>query len=119
MKNLINRTIGGGPEVVVGQNLPTAYITEDLDLTRKGCANMIKHIKNCQKFGVSVIVGINKFTTDSDKEISIVKEEAEKAGADAAVMCDHWAKGGEGAVDVAQAVVKACEKNRAEVLYHS
>jgi formyltetrahydrofolate synthetase len=104
---------GGGPDVVVGQPLPAAYIHESLDLTAKGCANLQVHIRNCKKFGVNVIVAINRFTTDTDAEVEEVRRLAKEAGADDAVLCEHWAKGGAGAVELGKAVIAACEKNRA------
>ena len=103
---------GGGPDVVVGQPLPKAYIEESVELTEKGCANMQVHIRNCKKFGVNVIVAVNKFTTDSPAEVEAVRRKALEAGADDAVLCEHWAKGGAGAVDLGKAVISACEKNR-------
>lgn len=105
---------GGGPNVVAGQPLPKAYIEESLKLTEDGCANMQVHIRNCKKFGVNVIVAINKFTTDTDAEIEVVRRLALAAGAHDAVLCDHWAKGGLGAVDLGNAVISACEANRKE-----
>lgn len=63
---------------------------------------------------MNVIVAVNKFSTDSDAEIELVKKKALEAGADSAILCDHWAKGGAGAADLAAAVAAACEKNRKE-----
>ena len=67
---------GGGPHVVAGIPLPKSYITEELKLTEDGCENMQVHIRNCLKFGVNVLVAINKFTTDTQNEIEIVKKKA-------------------------------------------
>ncbi|KAI9027868.1 formate--tetrahydrofolate ligase-domain-containing protein [Hyaloraphidium curvatum] len=100
---------GGGPEVVAGKPIPEEYQKEGLELVEKGCANMVRHIQNANKFGVPVVVAINRFTADTDKELEIVKNEAVKAGAQAAVVCEHWGKGGAGAADLAKAVVDACE----------
>nr|BAK01642.1 predicted protein [Hordeum vulgare subsp. vulgare] len=105
---------GGGPEVQAGIPLPKAYIEEHLPLVEAGCANLQQHIRNCKKFGVNVIVAVNKFTTDTDAEIELVKKKAIEAGADSAILCEHWAKGGAGAADLAAAVAAACEKNRKE-----
>ncbi|KAJ3095528.1 tetrahydrofolate synthase [Phlyctochytrium planicorne] len=98
---------GGGPEVVAGKPIPEAYSTENLELLEKGCANMAKHISNARRFGVPVVVAINTFSADTPAEIELVRKRAIEAGASNAVPCFHWAKGGEGAVDLAHAVVKA------------
>jgi methylenetetrahydrofolate dehydrogenase (NADP+)/methenyltetrahydrofolate cyclohydrolase/formyltetrahydrofolate synthetase len=103
---------GGGPEVVAGKPIPEAYQTENLELVEKGCANMCKHISNARKFGVPVVVAINRFTTDTDAELEVIRKKAIEAGAEDAVPCEHWGKGGLGAVDLANAVVKATEKEQ-------
>jgi len=71
----------------------------------------VKHIENAKKFGVNVVVAINKFKTDTDAEIEIVKKKSLDAGAYDAVMSNHWAEGGAGAANLATAVQKACEAN--------
>jgi len=101
---------GGGPKVVAGTPLPKEYKEPHPDLVEKGTCNLQRHIQNCKKFGVNVVVAINKFLTDSDEEIEIIKKYAQEAGAEEAVLAQHWAKGGEGAVDLAKAVVAACQK---------
>jgi formyltetrahydrofolate synthetase len=101
---------GGGPKVVAGQPLNTIYTEENLALLEKGCGNLIAHIKNAKSFGVPLVVAINKFKTDTDAEIALVKKWAIAAGAEDAVMSDHWALGGVGAIELANAVIKACEK---------
>jgi formyltetrahydrofolate synthetase len=101
---------GGGPKVVSGQPLAAAYTEENLPLLEKGCCNMIAHIKNAVKFGVPVVVAVNRFKFDTDAEIALIRKIALEAGAEDAVMSNHWAKGGDGAVELAKAVVKACEK---------
>jgi len=101
---------GGGPKVVAGKPLDLAYTSENLDLLRAGLGNMLHHIKVAKKFGVPVVVAVNKFVADSDAELELVRKAAiEEGGAVDAVVCDHWEKGGEGAVDLANAVIKACE----------
>ena len=75
---------------------------------------MQHHIRNVLKFGVKPVVAVNRFSTDTDAEIAIVVKAAEAAGAFAAVEANHWAKGGEGAVDLARAVERACAASRAE-----
>ncbi|MBC7249646.1 MAG: formate--tetrahydrofolate ligase [Anaerolineae bacterium] len=101
---------GGGPKVVAGIPLDKAYTEENLELVEKGVANLEANIKIALKFGIPVVVAINKFNTDTEKEIQIVKEAALAAGAEAACVSEHWAKGEEGAVELAEAVVAACEK---------
>lgn len=108
---------GGGPAVTPGTPLPEAYIREDLDLVRAGCANMVKHIENAQSFGIPVVVALNRFTTDSEAEIALVCETAKQAGARNAVICSHWAQGGLGAKELAEAVVDACENGESNFHY--
>ncbi|KAJ2996776.1 tetrahydrofolate synthase [Globomyces sp. JEL0801] len=103
---------GGGPEVVAGRPLSEVYFQENVDLALNGTANLVKHIQNAKKFGVPVVVAINRFSTDTDAEIQAVCEAAIKAGASAAVPAEHWAKAGAGAVDLANAVVKACGEQK-------
>ncbi|KAJ3083515.1 tetrahydrofolate synthase, partial [Quaeritorhiza haematococci] len=98
---------GGGPEVVAGKPIPEAYQNENLGLVEKGCENLARHVQNAKKFGLPVVVAVNRFSTDTDAEIEIVRKKSLEAGAFDAVACDHWAKGGEGALDLATAVVKA------------
>jgi len=105
---------GGGPPVSAGKPLSAEYREENLDLVRAGTANLVRHIQNAKKFGVNVVVAVNKFKTDTDAEIEVVKEAAIDAGAFGAVMSNHWAEGGKGAADLAKAVVKACKHNKEE-----
>ncbi|GAA5931159.1 hypothetical protein JCM3775_004949 [Rhodotorula graminis] len=109
---------GGGPEVTPGKPLPEVYLTENLDILREGCSNLKRHIENAKKVGINVIVAVNRFTADTDAEIQLVQDEALKAGADAAVPCNHWAEGGLGALELGEAVIKACqEPNPFKFLY--
>ena len=101
---------GGGPRVVPGRKLDRAYTEENLELLKAGCCNLERHIKNARKFGVNVVVAVNKFTTDTEAEIETVKEAAVAAGADGAYLSDVWANGGDGGAELAEAVVEACEK---------
>ncbi|CAK9868542.1 unnamed protein product [Sphagnum jensenii] len=101
---------GGGPEVVAGRPLDHAYKTENLELLRKGCVNMAKHIENTKLYGVNVVVAVNAFATDTAEELAAVKEAAIAAGAFDAVVCTHFAHGGAGAADLGIAVQKACEQ---------
>jgi formyltetrahydrofolate synthetase len=102
---------GGGPSVTAGQPLAKEYKEENVELVVKGCVNLQKHIENAKKFGVNVVVAVNKFQTDTTAEIEAVKKAAMEAGAYDAVLSNHWAEGGAGAADLAAAVVKACEAN--------
>lgn len=103
---------GGGPAVVAGKPLPEVYKSEAVDLVDAGCCNLVHHIKNAQKFGVRVVVAVNKFATDTEAELNTVISRALEAGASAAVVADHWAQGGAGAVDLARAVQQACQQSR-------
>ena len=103
---------GGGPEISPGSALPEVYRTENVDILRKGCVNMKKHVSNAREYGVPVVVAINKFETDTDAEITVVKEEALAAGAIDAVPANHWAEGGKGAVDLAKSVIAASAKEK-------
>ncbi|NMC52862.1 MAG: formate--tetrahydrofolate ligase [Chloroflexi bacterium] len=102
---------GGGPAVVAGKPLDKEYTEENLDLLRAGIENMLHHIKTARKFGIPVVVAVNQFFTDTEAELELVRKAAvEEGGAEAAVVCKHWELGGEGAVDLAKAVVEAAEK---------
>jgi formyltetrahydrofolate synthetase len=102
---------GGGPPVSAGKPLSKEYVEENVDLVVKGASNLLKHIHNAKLFGVNVVVAVNKFKTDTEAEIEAVKKAAIDAGAFDAVLSDHWAKGGAGAADLGEAVVRACEAN--------
>jgi methylenetetrahydrofolate dehydrogenase (NADP+)/methenyltetrahydrofolate cyclohydrolase/formyltetrahydrofolate synthetase/formate--tetrahydrofolate ligase len=101
---------GGGPRVIPGKDLDPAYKQENLGMLEGGIANLQAHIRNAKRFGVPVVVAVNKFSTDTAAEIELIKKFAIEAGAETAVMSDHWANGGDGAVELAEAVVAACEK---------
>jgi methylenetetrahydrofolate dehydrogenase (NADP+)/methenyltetrahydrofolate cyclohydrolase/formyltetrahydrofolate synthetase/formate--tetrahydrofolate ligase len=101
---------GGGPRVVPGRPLDEAYTTENLGLLEAGLSNLAAHIENAKKFGVTVVVAANTFHTDTPAEIEMVKKAAVEAGALAAVTSDHWAHGGQGAMELAEAVVAACDE---------
>jgi formyltetrahydrofolate synthetase len=101
---------GGGPKVVAGKPLAHEYTEENLDLLRKGLPNMVQHIENALKFGVNVVVAVNSFATDTPAEVELVRQAALEAGAMDAVVSNHWMYGGKGAIALAEAVVKACEK---------
>jgi len=101
---------GGGPRVVAGRPLDKAYTEENLELLEKGIGNLSAHIENVKKFGIPAVVAVNRFPTDTDAEVELVKKMAVEAGAEQAVMSDHWAEGGDGAMELAEAVAAACEK---------
>jgi formyltetrahydrofolate synthetase len=101
---------GGGPKVVAGAPLAPEYTEENLDLLEKGCSNLRVHIKNARRFGVPVVVAVNRFHHDTDAEVDLVRRIAKEAGAEDAVMSNHWADGGAGSVDLGKAVVAACEQ---------
>ncbi|MGD2155784.1 MAG: formate--tetrahydrofolate ligase [Anaerolineales bacterium] len=101
---------GGGPVVRAGTPLDPAYTEENLDLLRAGLGNLEVHIKNALGFGIPVVVAVNSFATDTQAEVELVRQAAIEAGAEDAVVSRHWMEGGKGAVDLAKAVVEACEK---------
>ena len=102
---------GGGPKVVAGAPLAPEYVEENLELLEKGSENMLAHISIAQKFGVPVVVAINRFPTDTDAEVALVRKIAmSHPGVVDAVASEHFTKGGAGAVALAEAVVKACEQ---------
>jgi len=108
---------GGGPKVVAGLALDPAYTKEDLKLLEAGVPNMVHHINTIRKAGINPVVCINCFHTDTKAEIAMVRKYAEEAGARCAVS-EHWAKGGEGAIELAEAVKEACaEKPKFKFLY--
>ena len=100
---------GGGPKVVAGLPLPADYTKENLALLEKGVSNMVHLIGVIRKSGINPVVCINSFHTDTKAEIALVRKHAEAAGARCAVS-EHWAKGGEGALEFADAVIEACEQ---------
>lgn len=109
---------GGGPKVVAGKPLAHEYTAENLELLEKGCANLTRMIANVRSFGIPVVVAINRFKDDTDNEVALVRRLAIEAGASDAVVSNHWAQGGAGAVDLGKAVIAACERSsKFEFLY--
>ena len=102
---------GGGPAVKPGAPLSEEYTKENLELVEKGCDNLLAHIDIVKKSGVRPVVCLNSFVTDTKAEIELVRRIAEEAGALAA-LSEHWLKGGEGAIELAEAAVQACEEKR-------
>ena len=108
---------GGGPRVVAGLPLDPSYTKENLPLLEKGVANLVHHIGIVKQAGINPVVCINSFHTDTQEEISLLRQAAEKAGARCAVSA-HWAQGGDGALELADAVIDACnEKVAFKFLY--
>lgn len=101
---------GGGPAISPGAALPQVYKEENIEVLRKGCVNLKKHIENARQYGVPVVVAINKFVTDTDAEVAVIREEAIAAGAEDAILSNHWAEGGKGAVALAEGVISASQK---------
>jgi formate--tetrahydrofolate ligase len=100
---------GGAPVPVPGKPMPEEYNSENVEWVAKGCENLIHHIKNVRKAGISPVVCINAFYTDTDAEIAKVRELAEAAGAKVA-LSRHWEQGGDGAIEFAKVVIEACEE---------
>jgi len=101
---------GGGPKVTAGAPLAPEYTNENLELVEKGAANMLAHIHIARKFGIPVVVAINRFPTDADSELELIRKIAKADdGVVDAVVCDHYSKGGAGAVELGKAVIKAAE----------
>ncbi len=108
---------GGAPIPVPGRPMPDEYSGENVGWVEKGCENLVHHIKNVKKAGINPVVCINAFYTDTDNEIKAVRRLAEAAGARVA-LSRHWEKGGDGALEFADAVVDACnEPNDFKFLY--
>ncbi len=104
------KTHGGGPKIIAGAALDPVYSEENLELLEKGCCNLIAHINNVKKFGIPVVVAINRFKFDTDAEVELVRKISMEAGAEDAVVSNHWAEGGKGAVKLAEAVIKVCNQ---------
>ncbi len=100
---------GGGPAVKPGAKLDKAYTEENVALVEKGCSNLIAHIETVLKTGVRPVVCINSFYTDTPNEVACIRKIAEENGARVAVS-EHWLKGGEGAEELANVVMEACEE---------
>jgi formyltetrahydrofolate synthetase len=108
---------GGAPIPVPGRPIPEEYKGENVGWVEKGCENLIHHLKTIKKAGINPVVCINAFFTDTDNEIKAVRRLSEAAGARVA-LSRHWQFGGEGALELADAVVDACnEPNDFKLLY--
>ena len=108
---------GGAPVPRPGLPMPKEYDTENVEWVEKGTANLVHHIQTVKKAGINPVVCINAFFKDTKAEIAAVRRLSEAAGARVAVS-EHWLKGGDGALEFADAVVDACEeKNQFKLLY--
>ena len=96
--------------VVAGRPLDEGLLQENLDAIKEGSKNLVKQIENARDFGVPVVVAVNVFPTDTDKEVEVVKKVAIGAGAENAVVSEAFTKGGAGAADLAKAVAKAASR---------
>ena len=99
---------GGGPRVVPGLPLPEDYTKENLKLLEKGVPNLLHHLKIIRRSGINPVVCINRFHTDTPEEVALVRNAVEATGARCAAS-EHWAKGGEGALELADTVMDACK----------
>jgi formate--tetrahydrofolate ligase len=108
---------GGGPRVAPGLPLPEEYRNENLALVERGMPNLLHHIRTVKLSGMKPVVCINGFYTDTKDEVALVRRFSEAEGARVA-FSDHWLKGGEGALELADAVIDACEeKSHFQFLY--
>ncbi len=102
---------GGGPKVVAGTPLAPEYVKENLELLEAGLENLMAHIEIANQYGVSVVVAINRFHTDTDAELELVKKACLESGMVVdAVVTNHWEEGGAGAIELGKAVIKAAER---------
>ncbi len=103
---------GGGPKVSPGSPLDPVYTEENLELLRNGMENLLHHIRIAKKFGIPVVVAVNRFFSDTETELELVRKVAvEEGGAFDAVISNHWEEGGKGAEDLAMAVVRAADSS--------
>ncbi len=108
---------GGAPIPVPGRPLDPCYKEENVEWVEKGTENLVHHINTVKKAGINPVVCINHFHTDTDAEVKAIRRLAEKAGARVA-LSQHWLKGGDGAVELADAVIDACNQpNNFKFLY--
>ena len=108
---------GGAPIPVPGRPLDPCYKEENVGWVEKGTENLIHHINTVKKAGINPVVCINHFHTDTDAEVKTIRRLAEKAGARVA-LSQHWLKGGDGALELADAVIDACNQpNNFKFLY--
>lgn len=101
---------GGVGKIVAGKPLPDELMRENIPAVEKGCENLIQMIENMKLFGIPSVVAINTFHTDTRAEIEAIKTLAREYGAEDAIESNHWARGGAGAEELADAVVAAAQK---------
>jgi len=102
----------GKYKVVPGKPLDKGLIEENIPALKEGSCNLAKQVENAKLFGIPVVVAINRFTTDTEKEIETLKELAIEYGADDVAISEVWEKGGEGGLELAEKVIIACEKEK-------
>ena len=102
---------GAGPQVIPGSSLPDEYTNQSLDLVERGLPNLLHHVALIRKSGVNPVVCLNRFHSDTDEEIKLVRNAVEGCHARFAAS-DHWARGGEGAIQLAEAVAEAAEEEK-------
>jgi formate--tetrahydrofolate ligase len=102
----------GKHKITPGKPLPPALVEENLSDLAAGLPNLERHIRNVRAFGIPVVVGINRFPTDSEKEYDLIRKASMAAGASDCVVSEVFARGGEGGAAFARALVKACEEPR-------
>src|SRR5690606_21290492 len=108
----------GKYKITPGKPLDPHLTSENIADVEAGAANMVRHLENMRKFGVNPVVAINAFSSDTDREMEVVREIAESAGAVGVSVARHWAEGGAGAAELAEMVVTACEQpNDFKLLY--
>ncbi|MBI5032284.1 MAG: formate--tetrahydrofolate ligase [Chloroflexi bacterium] len=100
---------GGVGRIVAGKPAPDELTRENLAAVEKGCANLAKHIENAKFFGMPVVVAVNRYEKDTDREFAIIERITRDLGAEGAFISDVWARGGAGAISLAEAVVHACQ----------
>jgi len=98
--------------VVPGKPLDKGLTSENIAALKEGAGNLVKQVENARLFGVPVVVAINRFSFDTEREIETVREIALQAGADSVGLSEVWARGGEGGIDLAEKVVAACAKEK-------
>ncbi|MXZ81588.1 MAG: formate--tetrahydrofolate ligase [Gammaproteobacteria bacterium] len=87
-------------------------LNENVEAVRNGCSNLARHIENIRQFGLPLVVAINRFSADSDAEINAVKSVCEGYGV-SAIMANHWAEGGQGTTELAEAVADLADSGQA------
>lgn len=98
------------PKIIPGNPLPKEYIEKNMQWLERGMKNLFHHIKIIRKSGLSIVVCINKFQSDTPEELDFVKKSCEEIGIPVAIS-EHWQKGGQGALELADLVIDACKDN--------